>query len=383
MRDRQASRWQVRAMRPIAYDIINVSDVFDPACDALAAMGRVRDGRRFVVVDEVVYRHHGLRLRDWFAHRRIEARIVPIAGGEAAKTIDTWQGLLRALDRFPIHRRDEPIIAIGGGVLTDVVGFVAASYRRGVPHIKMPTTLMGYVDAAVGIKCGINFNGHKNRLGSFEAPACVLLDRRFLATLPLRHLHNGLCVIIKLAVIRDAALFALLERAGAGSLACAFQDDAGSEILDRAIDGMLDELSPNLFEDELARKVDFGHSFSYGLETRFEDRLLHGEAVLLDILVSCVMAHGRRLLGDADAVRILALVHRMGIVPPIGLLDARLMWQSLRDRIEHRNGAQRVPLPTAIGECIFVNDITRREIAAAIATLAEWMSPQHARSAEC
>src|SRR5690606_16962149 len=180
-----------------------------------------------VVVDEVVYRHHGLRLRDWFVHQGIEARIVPIAGGEAAKTIDTWQGLLRALDRFPIHRRDEPIIAIGGGVLTDVVGFAAASYRRGVPHIKVPTTLMGYVDASVGIKTGINFNGCKNRLGSFEPPRRVLLDRRLLGTLPRRHLENGVCEIIKLAVIADAGLIAMLEQSGAAGVACAFQDARG------------------------------------------------------------------------------------------------------------------------------------------------------------
>ncbi|MCK9537892.1 sedoheptulose 7-phosphate cyclase [Dokdonella sp.] len=383
MNGARQARWQVRTARPIAYDLVNVADVFDPSCAALASLGRTQGGRRFVVVDEAVHERHGERMRAWFAQQQIDARIVRIPGGEAAKTVATWQGLLRALDRFPIHRRDEPIIAIGGGVLTDVVAFVASSYRRGVPHIKVPTTLMGYVDAAVGVKCGINFNGYKNRLGSFEPPACVLLDRRFLTTLPLRHLHNGLCEIIKLAVIKDAHLFDLLERSGAASLACAFQDGPGGEILDRAIGGMLEELAPNLHEDELARKVDFGHTFSYGLETRFEERLLHGEAVLLDILVSCAIAHARHLLGAADARRILALIEHLGITPVTGLLDTELMWQSLRDRIEHRNGAQHVPLPTGLGGCCFANDITRREIAAAIDTLTEWSLPKHARIAEC
>ncbi len=377
------TRWQVRETRQIEYELINVDDIFDPHNDALLSMGRVQGGRRFVVVDEIVFRHHGMRLHTYLAQHQIDAHIVPFPGGEVGKTMDAWQGLLRELDRFPIHRRDEPIIAIGGGVLTDVVGFVASSYRRGVPHIKVPTTLMGYVDASVGIKTGINFNGHKNRIGSFEPPARVLLDQCLLATLDRRHLQNGLCEIIKLAVIKDPALFRILEQHGATSLKLAFQNMAARDILDRAIGGMLEELAPNLFEDELARKVDFGHTFSYGLETQHGDQLLHGEAVLLDILVSTAIAAGRGVLSQPDSDRILMLVKRLDIAPAIELLDTVLMWQSLLDRVEHRNGQQRVPLPAAIGDCVFVNDITRAEIEASINTLKHWMTTTDERIAEC
>ena len=376
------ARWQVSATRRIEYDLCNVADVFDPRSDALLSIGRVHDGRRFVVVDECVHAHHGARIRAYFAHHRIDARIVTLPGGEGGKTLDAWLAVLRELDEFPIHRRDEPVIAIGGGVLTDVVGYAAASYRRGVPHIKVPTTLMGYVDAAVGIKTGINFNDHKNRLGNFEPPRRVLLDRGLLRSLPPRHLRNGVCEIVKLAVIRDAALFGLLERHGAAALAGAFQDAHGGEILDRAIGGMLEELAPNLHEEELARKVDFGHTFSYGLETRYGDELLHGEAVLLDILASTAIAHRRGLLGAAAAGRIVALAERLQLIPDLALLDAELMWQSLLDRVEHRNGLQRVPLPAAIGDCVFVNDIARAEIEASIRTLHQWTTTDHDRIAE-
>lgn len=383
MRVAPGARWQVSATRRIEYDLLNVADVFDPHSDALLSMGRVQDGRRFVVVDACVHAHHGARIRAYFAHHRIDAHIVTLPGGEAGKTLDAWLSVLRELDGFPIHRRDEPVIVIGGGVLTDVVGYAAASYRRGVPHIKVPTTLMGYVDAAVGIKTGINFNGHKNRLGNFEPPRRVLLDRGLLRTLPPRHLRNGLCEIVKLAVIRDAGLFRLLEQHGAASLATAFQDARGGDILDRAIDGMLEELAPNLHEEELARKVDFGHTFSYGLETRHGDNLLHGEAVLLDILVSTAIARRRGLLGAAAAERIFALVDHLDLAPGLALLDAELMWQSLLDRVEHRNGLQRVPLPAAIGECVFVNDIARAEIETSIQTLHDRTTTSHDRIAEC
>lgn len=366
--------WRVRTARHIEYELRNVADIFDPQSDALLSVGRRVDARRFVVVDELVHRHHGARIAAYFRHHGITAAIEVLPGGEAVKTFDAWQQVLHALDSFPIHRRDEPIIAIGGGVLTDVVGFAASTYRRGIPHIKVPTTLMGYVDAAVGIKTGLNFNNHKNRLGSFEPPRAVFLDPRFLTTLAPRHLRNGVAEIVKLAVICDAQLFELLERFGPAGLEAAFQDARGQQILDRSIGTMLAELAPNLYEDELARKVDFGHTFSYGLETLHGDRLLHGEAVLLDILASIVIARERGLITSSAAERVFELVEALGLEPAIEQLDSDCMWNALADRIEHRNGRQRVPLPMAIGQCAFAEDISREEIATCIHILRQGTS---------
>jgi 3-dehydroquinate synthase len=365
------TRWRISCHRPMAYDIVQAPRLFDPRNPALLATGRIEAARRFLVVDRNFARLHAEELRGYFAHHGIDARIVLFPGGEESKSVELYLHILRELDAFPIHRRDEPIIAIGGGVLTDVVGFVASSYRRGLPHIKVPTTLMGYVDASVGIKTGINFNGHKNRLGSFEPPRRVLLDRSFLETLPRRHILNGVCEIIKLAIIKDARLFRLLEEHGAASIAARFQNPAGGEILDRAICGMLEELEPNLFEDNLSRRVDFGHSFSQELEGRRDTGLLHGEAVLLDIAVSTLIAGRRRLLSPRETERIFRLIDLLGIVLDTAALDGELMWQSLLERIEHRNGMQRVPMPDSLGNCIFVNDITRREIDLSIHALNE------------
>ncbi len=378
-----AAHWHVRHQRPIAYDIITMPKLLDPGNPGLLASGRIDGGRRFVVVDEHVAEHWQPALEAYFAHHQIATRIIRFPGGEAAKSLDAFLDVARALDDFPIHRRDEPIIAIGGGVLTDVIGFVAGSYRRGVPHIKVPTTLMGYVDAAVGIKTGINFNGYKNRLGSFEPPLQVLLDRQFLTTLPRRHILNGVCEIIKLAVIKDADLFAQLEHHGADSVANCFQGDHGDMILERAITGMLEELQPNLFEAELARNVDFGHTFSYGLEARNEERLLHGEAVLLDIAISVLIAQERGLLSAPETDRVFGLIAALGIALDAALLDTELMWHALLDRIEHRNGLQRVPLPDGLGRCVFVNDITASEIASSIQLLIYRTTTQDDLVLEC
>ncbi len=376
MTDRWISR-RVRYQHTIEYEVVNSPNIFHRQNPALLSVGRIEGARRFVVVDSNVEKYYSAALRDYFAYHHVEAKIITFPGGEENKTADRYLSIVRELDAFPIHRRDEPIIAIGGGVLTDEVGFVASSYRRGVPHIKVPTTLMGYVDASIGIKTGINFNGNKNRLGAFHAPQMVLLDKSLLKTLPRRHVLNGVCEIIKLAVIKDADLFQLLEAYGAQSVDAHFQDQQGGVILDRAITGMLEELQPNLFEEELARRVDFGHTFSYGLETRHETDLLHGEAVLLDILVSTLIARARNLLSEEESSRIFGLTHALGIVLDMSILDPRLLWQSLIERTYHRNGLQRVPMPHGIGNCVFLNDINMNEIESAVKTLRDWIPVNH------
>ena len=371
--------WRVSVQRTIEYEIENTSNLFDPCNPALLYPGVDKNIRRFVVIDNNVEKHHSSDIRDYFNHHGVDAKIVTFPSNEEEKTIESYLSIVRELDDFPIHRRDEPIIAIGGGVLTDLVGFVASSYRRSVPHLKVPTTLMGYVDASIGIKTGINYNGHKSRLGSFEPPKKVLLDKSFFKTLPRRHILNGVSEIIKLAIIKDAGLFSLLEQHGPTSVNTKFQDAQGGQILDRAISGMLEELEPNLFEEELARKVDFGHTFSYGLEINHEAHLLHGEAVLLDVIISTMIALERGLLSNSDADRIFNLVDALGINVNTSLLDPHLLWESLEERTYHRNGVQRVPMPHGLGECIFVNDIQYDEILSAAHALTNRKELQHDR----
>lgn len=363
--------WHVSHQRTIEYEVVNCENIFDLQNEALLSAGKKENARRFVVVDENVARYSSSKIRDYFDFHNIDAKILVFPSGEENKSVESYLWILSELDKFPINRRDEPIIAIGGGVLTDITGFVASSYRRGVPHIKVPTTLMGYIDASVGIKTGINFNGHKNRLGSFEPPQKVFLDRNFLKTLPRRHLLNGMCEMIKLAVIKDNTLFGLLESHGPACVESKFQDAVSASILDRSVGGMLEELEPNLYEDELARKVDFGHTFSYGLETNHEAHLLHGEAVLIDILISSIMANGRSLLSDRDLNRVFDLITSLGIELHYNLITPDLLWNTLEERIYHRNGLQRVPLPEGLGRCTFVNNITLEEIKSACKTLEE------------
>ncbi len=359
-------QWRVAYQRPIKYEIVTTSDLFSPRNKALLSVGRGENSRRLVVVDSKVYRYHSSAISDYFALNKIEVKIVSFPGGEENKSLESYLSILKELDAFPINRRDEPIIAIGGGVLTDTVGFVASSYRRGVPHINIPTTLMGYVDASIGIKTGINFNNCKNRLGSFHPPVEVILDRAFLKTLPRLHILNGMSEILKLAIIKDFELFKLLESTGVQAIASNFQDDTGCEILDRAITGMVDELQPNLFEEDLARRMDFGHTFGYGIEALKRSHLLHGEAVLLDIAISVLIARSRNLLSTEETDRIFNLFNTLEMKLFTGILDPIQLWSIVEERVLHRNGAQRIPMPNGIGNCVFINDICPEEIQSAV-----------------
>lgn len=357
--------WQVRSQRPVHYDVVETSDIFHPENDALMLGERGPNARRFIVVDDVVYKLYGEKIHEYFDAQKIVYRVLPVFSTEQSKGFELFFEIAKELDAFALNRRSEPLIIIGGGVLTDVASMVASCYRRGTPSVRVPTTLMGVVDAAIGVKTAVNFNGTKNRLGTFDPPLACILDRGFLETLPMRHLLNGVGEIMKLALIRDAELFELLETQGRRTIANRFQR-MGAEICRRSIQGMLEELEPNLFEDNLERVVDFGHTFSPLLEMADIDGLLHGEAVAIDCAFSTILAQERGWISQFVANRVLNTMNDLGLPVYHRLLDADMLWQSLEERTTHRAGFQRVPLMTGIGKAAFANDITHAELAHAI-----------------
>lgn len=359
------TKLNVNYEKKINYDIYIDENIFDPQNKGMLTGGREKDSSRFVVVDSYIYELYCDKLNAYFDKNNIKSKIVCFESGEKNKNIDNYVNLFNELEKFSIDRRGEPIIAIGGGVVTDVVGFVASTYRRGVPHIKIPTTLMGYVDASIGIKTGINFKGYKNLIGSFDPPKAVILDKTFLRTLPERHILNGVSEILKLAVIKDYNLFNYLKKYGKDCIDSKFQTSIGKSILDFAITGMLEELEPNLYEDNLERCVDFGHTFSLVLEMNDVNNLLHGEAVSIDIAFSVILARIHSILSYEDENRILDLIRELKLPYYHKDINPDLLWKSLIERMHHRDGLQRVPLPCAIGKYVFVNDIKYDEIVTA------------------
>ncbi|MCF3119168.1 MULTISPECIES: sedoheptulose 7-phosphate cyclase [Streptomyces] len=370
--------WTVRATKPVSYEVRVADGLFDLTRTDLLEPAGVPGGRirRFVVLDANVDLLHGNRIRAYFDYHDVEHHLCVVPANETVKDFETAARIVRELDAFGIDRRREPVIVIGGGVLMDIVGLASSLYRRGTPFIRVPTTLIGLVDAGVGAKTGVNFNGHKNRLGTYFPADLTLLDRSFLATIDRRHIGNGLAEILKIALIKDVRLFGLLEEYGPLLLDEKFQgegeqgEEAAREVVRRAIHGMLEELQPNLWETTLERCVDYGHTFSPTVEMRALPELLHGEAVCIDMALTTVIAHRRGLVDTVDRDRILAVMRSLELPVWDDLLDQpELLTAALLDTVRHRDGLQRLPLPQGIGEAVFVNDLTETELLDAVAEL--------------
>ncbi|NEA92910.1 sedoheptulose 7-phosphate cyclase [Actinospica acidiphila] len=389
------THWSVQTSNPVQYEIRACENLLDPGNSTILEDASGSSGqRRLIVTDGVVDSLYGDRVRAYFDHHGVEHRVLVLNDGETHKSMNAVLQVTEALDAFGIDRRREPVIAIGGGVLMDIVGFAASLYRRSTPFIRIPTTLIGLVDAGVGAKTGVNHNGHKNRLGTYFPADRTLLDRSFLATLDARHISNGLAEILKIALIKDARLFDLLEQHGADLLRNKLQSpaavgptpadapvdqrlaarglhlDPATEVVERAIQGMLEELQPNLWEKVLERVVDYGHTFSPTIEMHALPALLHGEAVAVDMALTTVLAERRGLVSSYQRDRVLDVMARLGLPVWHPLCTPEVLGDALRDTVRHRDGKQRLPLPVGIGSALFVNDVTEGELAAAAESLA-------------
>ncbi|MEV5049476.1 sedoheptulose 7-phosphate cyclase [Streptomyces griseoincarnatus] len=393
------THWSVQTSNPVQYEIRACENLLDPGNSTILEDASGSSGqRRLIVTDGVVDSLYGDRVRAYFDHHGVEHRVLVLNDGETHKSMNAVLQVTEALDAFGIDRRREPVIAIGGGVLMDIVGFAASLYRRSTPFIRIPTTLIGLVDAGVGAKTGVNHNGHKNRLGTYFPADRTLLDRSFLATLDARHISNGLAEILKIALIKDARLFDLLEQHGADLLRNKLQSpaavgptpadapvdqrlaarglhlDPATEAVERAIQGMLEELQPNLWEKVLERVVDYGHTFSPTIEMHALPALLHGEAVAVDMALTTVLAERRGLVSSYQRDRVLDVMARLGLPVWHPLCTPEVLGDALRDTVRHRDGKQRLPLPVGIGSALFVNDVTEGELAAAAESLAAFGS---------
>ena len=327
--------------------------------------------RLMVIIDEQVDDLYGDRIRRFWHRSHITPIMVRARCDEHTKNMATLTRILEKMAGESLLRRAEPVIAIGGGILLDIAGLAANLYRRGVPYIRIPTTLVGLVDAGIGAKTGVNGFSQRNRIGTYYPPLASFIDISFLATLPVQELRNGFSEILKLAIVVDRQLFELVEIHGEDLLETRFQGHpAADDVIQRAITGMAAQLDGNLWEQNLARYVDFGHSFSPFIEMKSRDTdepLSHGEAVILDVYLSCVIANNRGMLADRELRRVCDVMDGLGLKAFHPLFsDMDMLGAALEEITTHRNGRQNCPLPTEIGRATFYNDIGEADLAQAV-----------------
>lgn len=362
--------WRVRVDERRSFEIREVNSMLEDGASEIAKHGNC-PGRRLILMDSQVYGRWAVPFEEALRAKNIDAVIVSIAGGEREKNMDLVLDIVQRMKHFGLDRKNEPLIVVGGGALLDAGGFAASMYRRGVPYIRVPTTVLAYVDASVGIKTGVNVRDSKNIVGSFHPPLSVLLDRAFFETLPKREFSSGQGEILKLAIGCDLKLFRLLEEYSLRVSQVFSQDDnLGTDILNRSVSLMVEELRPNLFEDELRRNVDLGHTFSQPLE--MSSGLRHGEAVGLDLLLSSIISSGRGFLRSEEVHRIFRVAAGLGLPTRWPSVDPELLWSSLLERTEHRGGSQHAPIPRRIGGCTFLEDICREEVYRAVCEVSEY-----------
>jgi 3-dehydroquinate synthase len=359
--DNYKRTWSVKAELPIEFTLKYSSDVFNWNNHDLLSFSE--SNRRVVVIDQTVYKLYGQQLEDYFRTFQVELKLFIIDATEEKKDWPHTDQILRFFEEVGVLRR-EAIIVIGGGVLLDLVGFCCAIYRRGIPYIKVPTTLLAIVDASVGVKVAANHFGRRNRIGAYYPPIATLLDKKFIATQDERNIVNGIAEIFKLAVIKDKELFELLETSAEQLITEKFQFGAVPvRVINSAITGMIEELAPNLWERKLDRCVDFGHSFSPIIEMQNMATLQHGEAVVLDCLLSSCLANVRGYIDTETLQRIFKTAHSLKL--PVfhkDFCNFDLLKKSLSDTMKHRNGNQHLPVPVGIGNYKILNDVTDAEI---------------------
>ena len=270
--------------------------------------------------------------------------VILIDASEENKSLATASTLWESLVQMGADRGTF-LLGIGGGITTDLVGFVAATYMRGVGFGLVPTTLLAQVDAAIGGKCGVNFGGYKNMVGCFAPAAFVVCDVALLNTLGPRELRSGMAEVVKTAIIGDSALFELCEQNDIESLRG--NTTLFAEVVRRAAAVKCDIVQRDLLEGGERRKLNLGHTLAHAIESLTHD-YTHGEAVAIGLVRAAQMAVEKALLSEGDQRRIVAVLEHYGLPTSTDLPEEALLASMGHDKKNHRGRVVWV-LPTDIG----------------------------------
>ncbi len=312
--------------------------------------------RVFAISNPLVWRLHGEAVKATVPD--IEPVLMP--DGERHKTLRTVSRLYEALLGAGADRASA-VIAVGGGVVGDTAGFVAATYLRGLPLVHVPTTLLAQVDSAVGGKVGVNHPQAKNLIGAFYPPALVAIDPAFLQTLPRRELRAGLYEVVKYGMIASPDLLGRLER----DLTAHFARDPAVLVPTIAESCRIKAsiVSADEREVDSRRILNLGHTAGHALEalTGYR-RFRHGEAVAYGLLVAAAVAVARKVLAEADRRVLADLIGHMGPLPPVGDLSARQALRIIGRDKKVLRGKLHFVLPTGLGQTAIADDVGSREL---------------------
>ena len=333
--------------------------------DALDGLGRELDAlalgpRRILVSSPRVWEFHGPRFRKLAADRTP----ILIEDGERYKNLNTVARILDALVKAQADR-STTLIAIGGGVIGDMVGFAAATYLRGIPIVHVPTTLLAQVDSAIGGKTGVNHPLGKNLIGSFHAPSLVVADPIVLETLPRREFRAGLYEVIKYGVIADPPL---LDRMRESVTALFNRDgDAIAPLVSASCRIKADVVSKDERESGLRRILNFGHTVGHALEavTKYK-QFRHGEAIGYGMLAALNIGVARGVTPMSLHDEIESLIAQLGPLPSVADVSAKDVYAAIGRDKKVVAGTLHFIAASDRGKTVELTDVTEKEIKAAV-----------------
>jgi 2-epi-5-epi-valiolone synthase len=325
-----------------------LDDLLPRGCKVLAVVDPYRPGQ----LDRV------RRLLDAYRARGLvsEFALTPVTATDRNKSLEQASRVVHAAQQLGLGDSDR-IIVVGGGTVMDIAGYAAYLYSGDTPYIRIPTTLVGMIDAGIGLKVGVNVSIHKNLLGAYHSPVACVCDMGFLRSLPVEERRCGLAEAIKIGIVCDGPLFDLIEHGHADVLAGVDTPEVRA-ILSRSISAMLRQLEANPFETSTRRLPDFGHEFGHMLESLSRYRLRHGEAVAIGMALSCCLANRAGYLSRSELNRVLSLLRRVGLELYDPVCDPYVLWRKLHDEVlPHKAGQLHLVVPRRIGTGDFIDSI--------------------------
>jgi 3-dehydroquinate synthase len=321
------------------------------------------DSRLFAVTQPPVRKHWGGVLRKSFNQTGRKVEVIEMPDGERSKTLSQLEKLaLKLVSRGA--DRQSVILALGGGVVGDVAGFLASVFMRGISVVQIPTTLVAQVDSAIGGKTGVNLKSGKNLLGAFHQPLAVLADPDVLATLPEREYRSGLFEAMKYGVIRNPAIFELME---GNSDALLRRDKALLEtLITECIRVKADVVGADERESGDRRILNFGHTIGHALEAETDyKQFLHGEAVGWGMIAATMIGTGMQITDSLTTQRIIALVLAYAPLPRVEVNSDGIAKRLLSDK-KTVGGVTHFILPTGIGKVEVVSTVPARAVIEAV-----------------
>jgi 3-dehydroquinate synthase len=314
-----------------------------------------------VITDDNVGPLHGQTALASLAADNIRADLLSVPAGEASKSVAQADRLWSELTRLKTDRKSV-IVALGGGVVGDLAGFIAATYARGLAFVQIPTTLLAQVDSSVGGKVGINLPAAKNIVGAFWQPAGVLIDLDVLNTLPDREFRSGLAEVVKYGVILDADFFAWLERNADAIVA---RDPQALE----HIVAQSCRLKARIVEQDereetgLRAVLNYGHTFCHAIETvTGYGQYLHGEAVAIGMVCASQLAESIGRIDAEITSRQRKLLQRLALPTEIRGLDPEALLAAMQHDKKAEHGHLRFVLPARLGHVELVSNVDRQNV---------------------